>query len=106
MSEELKIEFIPKAQQHSEYDWANITAGNDRVGKARCLAEGDVFTVYSINIFPEFEGRGYATKFVESVKNKYDTIIADRVRPTAIGFWEKVGFKKDSGGKWIYKKDN
>lgn len=104
MENELTIEFVPKELQKSEYDWANISFEGTRVGKARCKIEDDTLIIYSINIFPEFEGRGFGKAFVEFAKKKFDRIIADRVRFTAIGFWEKLGFIDNKDGNWIYER--
>ena len=61
-------------------------------------------TIFSVNIFPEFEDHGYGKQFVLSAKKSYDTIIADRVRFEAIGFWEKMGFVDENDGNWAYRK--
>jgi GNAT superfamily N-acetyltransferase len=101
--EGLTFRFISREEQKSEYDWANITFNNESVGKARCLINGYEFTVFSINIYPEFQGNGYGTAFVEEAKGKYRKIIADRVRFKAIHFWEKLGFKQDGDSlNWVY----
>ncbi len=56
MRNELKIKFIPKKLQHSEYDWANIDVDGVRVGKVRCKLFNDSMTKFrymqsnSINI--------------------------------------------------------
>ncbi len=103
MQETLTIEFIDRKDQLSEYDWANISFDNERVGKARCLIQGKTLIIYSINIYPEYQGRHYGAEFVERAKKKYDTLIADRVRFNAIGFWEKMGFVKHEKDNYIYK---
>ncbi len=103
--ENLLIEFIEKNVQHSEYDWANITFNNERVGKARCLIEKNSLTIYSINIFPEYEGHGYGKEFVEYSKSHFNKIIADRVRHSAIGFWERCKFIDNNDGNWIWLKN-
>ena len=100
----IKIEFLDRNVQHSDYDWANIDVDGTRVGKARCLKKDDEFVIYSINIFPEFEGNGYGKVFVKEAQKKFPRVIADRVRSTAIGFWEKLGFKDDHNGNFTYKK--
>ena len=105
MQKWLEIDFVPKKEQHSDYDWANISLDGDRVGKARCKIDNDKLIIYSINVFPEFEGRGIGKEFVERAKERYSTIVADRVRATAIGFWEKVGFKKQNDSEWVYRKE-
>lgn len=104
MNSDIIISFIARDKQGSTYDWANITVGNERVGKARCHLKERQMIIYSINIFPEFEGNGYGKAFVEKAKMKYDTVVADRVRATAIGFWEKMGFVFDKDSNWIYRK--
>ena len=100
----IKINFIPKTKQNSEYDWADISKGDERIGKARCKIKDSTITIHSINIYPEFEGGGYGRKFVEHCKSHFNAVIADRVRPTAIGFWEAVGFINNRDGNWLYRK--
>lgn len=102
---DLQIEFIPKTTQHSEYDWANLTFGEDRVGKVRCKIEGDKITIFSINVFSDYEGHGYGKHFVEYCKNNFNIVIADRVRFSAIGFWEKTGFHPLPDGNYEYRKE-
>jgi GNAT superfamily N-acetyltransferase len=104
MRSEVTIEFVPKDLQKSEYDWVNIAMSGERVGKARCKIDGDTLIIYSINIFPEFEGRGFGKAFVEFAKLNFKRIIADRVRFSAIGFWEKLGFVDNKDGNWIYER--
>jgi GNAT superfamily N-acetyltransferase len=104
-NEDIKIEFIPKDKQGSDYNWANILIGNARAGKARCLIEGDRLIIYSINVYQDFEGRGFGKKFVDMAKLNFDEVVADRVRNTAIGFWEKMGFEPDEKrSNWIWRK--
>lgn len=100
----LEISFLDRIEANSEYDWANLNVNDERVGKSRCLIAPDKFIVFSIIIFPEFEGNGYGKIFVEKVKEKYPIVIADKVRFTAIGFWEKMGFTDNNDGNWIYRK--
>ena len=104
MSNEVEIEFLLRDVQNSEYDWANIYHDDDLVDKARCLISSRTLTICSINIFQEFEGHGYGKQFVESAKKSFDTVVADRVRFTDIGFWEKVGFVDNHDGNWVYRK--
>ena len=102
------VEFVSEAQQHSGYDWVDISSGGVRVGKARCRqsaptgTRGSRFTIYSVNIYPEFEGHGYGREFVEYCKAHFETVIADRVRYTAIGFWEILGFRDNQDGNWVW----
>lgn len=102
--DELTFKLLPAEQKHSEYDWINIDCGSCRVGKVRCIAKNKALTIYSINIFPEFSGRGYGKETVEMFKQSFDTIIADRVRFKAIGFWIKMGFVQNCEGNFIYEK--
>jgi hypothetical protein len=98
----MDIEFIPKEKQHSEYDWADLSDAGERVGKARCRIEGPSITIYSINIYPEKAGSGYGKGFVDHCKKHFRVVLADRVRPTAIGFWEKMGFCDKQDGSWVF----
>jgi len=40
----------------------------------------------------------------EMFKSHFDTIIADRVRYTAIGFWERMGFDSSNNGNYVWKR--
>lgn len=104
MENRLTIDYHPTDTFASEYDWININLDGTRVGKARCKINGKVLIIYSINIFPEFEGNGYGKEFIEISKQSFNEIIADRVRHTAIGFWEKMDFFSVGDGNWVYKK--
>lgn len=98
----LQINFLNKSESNSEYDWANLNVDDIRVGKSRCLIMQDKFIIYSIIIFPEYEGNGYGKLFVQQCQSKYSVIVADKVRFNAIGFWEKMGFVDNNDGNWIY----
>jgi GNAT superfamily N-acetyltransferase len=101
----LEINFISKEVQKSEYDWANIIFNDTSVGKARCLINGKEFTIFSINVYPEFQGKGFGKAFVDHIKEEFSIIIADRVRLKAIGFWESEGFIHENDTEnWIYRK--
>ena len=94
---------VMRHQDHgSAYDWMDIDCGPTRVGKVRGLIEGKRLTIHSINIFPEFERHGYGRETVEMFQAAFDTIVADRVRHTAIGFWEKMGFDRDRNGQYVW----
>ena len=101
----MKIAFVPREKQRSEYDWADISNEGQRIGKARCKIENATIIICSINIYPEWERHGYGRDFVYYCKNHYTVIIADRVRPTAVGFWETMGFHDNHDGAWIYRKN-
>ena len=102
ITDNLCIEFVSRQKQHSEYDWVNISSQGTRVGKARCWINGDNITIYSINIFPEFQGLGYGSFVVEKLKEVYSDITADRVRPNARKFWSKQGFADTGDGNYVY----
>ena len=102
--EKTTLEFVSREQQRSEYDWAYIYRGSLMVGKCRGLMEGCRFTVFSVNIFPEFQKNGYGTDVIEILKKQYPVIIADSVRPTARTFWAKVGFVDALDGNFIYRR--
>jgi len=104
----ISVDFLSGARQHSQYDWVDISSGDVRVGKARCkrnIPQGAgeaAFIIYSINIYPEWAGSGYGREFVDYCKRHFEIIVADRVRQSAIGFWETMGFHDNKDGNWIY----
>ena len=102
MPEKLTFNLIPR-DERSEFDWMNIECEAVRVGKVRGLIDGNSLTIHSINIFPEFEGRGYGRKTIGMFKGSFGTIVADRVRHTAIGFWERMGFENNHDGNYVWK---
>ncbi len=104
MQDALTFKLIAHDGQSSDFDWMNIDRGDVRVGKMRGLISGRELIIYSINIFPEFEGHGYAKDTIEMFKAHFDTIIADRVRYTAIGFWERMGFDSSNNGNYVWKR--
>lgn len=98
----MKIEFVPRDKQHSEYDWADISKDDKPIGKVRCKIESKTITIYSINIYPEWKGHGYGRGFVDYCKGNFKVVVADRVRPEAVGFWETMGFHDNHDGAWVY----
>jgi GNAT superfamily N-acetyltransferase len=88
----------------SRFDWINIDKGPHRIGKIRALIDGGTLTIFSINIFPEFERKGYARRIIETLKTSFNRITADRVRHTAVGFWVKMGFVNTGNGTYVYRK--
>jgi len=103
MPDQLTFKLTAQDKQHSDYDWMNIDRNGARVGKVRGLISDKLLTISSIIIFPEFEGHGFAKKTINMFKESFDTIVADRVRYTAIGFWEKMEFTPDDNGNYIWK---
>lgn len=65
---------------------------------------GKLLTIHSIVIFPEYEGRGFGKRTLDMFKLHFDVIIADRVRPKAVGFWERMNFCKRDDGCYIFPK--
>lgn len=98
----ITIQFNSHEEQNSQYDWADISIGEVRVGKARCMIDASTITIHTINIYSEWEGQGYGREFVDYCKDHYRVVIADRVRPVSIGFWETMGFKDNNDGCWVY----
>ena len=94
---------MDRDKQRSDFDWMNIDCGATRVGKIRGFINGKSLTIYSLNIFPEFERHGYARETIDMFKQSFDTIIADRVRPTAVGFWQKMDFADNNNGSYIWE---
>jgi GNAT superfamily N-acetyltransferase len=93
------------AQPQSDYDWFNIERGPIRIGKLRSLIEEDRLTIYSIRIFPKFQGRGHGAAIIDRFKERFDVIVANKVRPQARGFWEHEGFTSDGHGNYAYRTD-
>lgn len=105
MSEKLTFKLIPQEIQKSDYDWMNIDYENIRVGKVRGKINGKTLTIYSINIFSEFERQGYARDTINMFKKSFNIIIADRVRFPAVGFWGKMKFRDNKNGNYIWRKE-
>jgi GNAT superfamily N-acetyltransferase len=89
-------------ERESDYDWFNVDRGSVRVGKLRGQIDEDRLTIYSITIFPKFQGRGYGAAIIDQFKKRFTMIVADRVRPEARGFWEHEGFASDGEGDYVY----
>jgi len=104
LSGKLAFHLMRRQDHGSSYDWLDVDCGPTRIGKVRGLIEGRRLTIHSINIFPEFERHGYGKETVEMFQTAFDTIIADRVRYTAIGFWEKMGFNRENNGGYVWQR--
>ena len=100
---EVEMEEDKGFDKTSDYTWVNIEVNDIRIGKVRVCVSGKRLTINSITIFPEFERNGYARKVIHSFREHYEEIIADRVRNTAKGFWEKMGFDSDNNGNYVWK---
>ncbi len=86
----------------SGYDRIDIDLADARIGNIRCRLLGDKAIVYSIQIFPEFQRKGYGAAAIKMLKSRYRVLEADRVRFAARDFWEKMGFRENASGNWEY----
>jgi len=94
----IKMEDIHEGD--SNYCWVNIEIGGARVGKVRLRRAYRRLIIKNINIFPEYERHDYARQTVDLFKETAREIIADRVRDTAKGFWEKMEFSDMGNGNY------
>lgn len=103
MADNLTIKSQNIKEGDSNYCWVNIELGGTRVGKARIKRVYSRVIIKNITIFPEFQGRGLARKIVDLFKDTAREIIADRVRSSARGFWERMGFSDTGDGnyRWV-----
>lgn len=104
MNSLLRIEPDRCFSKASDYRWMNIELGGKRIGKVRASILGNKLVVNSINIYPEFERNGYARMVLDSFKEQYEEITADRVRNSAIGFWKRMYFSDDMDGNFSWRK--
>ncbi|MCK4513933.1 MAG: hypothetical protein KAU31_01680 [Spirochaetaceae bacterium] len=81
----------------------NIELAKRRIGKVRVSVLGNNLIVNSINIYPEFERKGYARAVLDHFKDQYEEITADRVRSTAVEFWKKMNFSDDMDGNFSWR---
>ncbi|NVM22305.1 MAG: GNAT family N-acetyltransferase [Desulfobacterales bacterium] len=105
MSENLTIRTKNIKEGDSNYCWVNIELGNQRVGKVRIRKIYSKVVIKNISIFPEFQGRGFGKEVVDLFKEKAREIVADRVRATARGFWERMGFSDTEDGNYTWRSD-
>ena len=96
---------LPRSAALGEYDWFDVEQAGTQVGKSRCRIESGQFTVFSIMVYPEYEGRGYARAVIDHFKSGHPMIIADRVRFTARSFWLKVGFVPETIDRYVWRRD-
>jgi len=95
---------LPRSAELGDYDWFDIEREGTQVGKSRCRIEAGQFTVFSIMIYPEFEGNGYARAVIDHFQREHPLIIADRVRFLARPFWLKVGFLAESIDRYVWRR--
>lgn len=78
----------------TNHDIANISRNDDVIGVFRYEIWYSALIIHAIKLSPDHRMHGYGRKIIDALKNRYGTIIADRVVFTATGFWEKMGFKE------------
>ena len=100
----LELIRLPRRPERGDYDWFDLEQDGTPVGKARCRIEPGQFTVFSIMVYPEYEGNGYARAVVGHLQGRYGLIVADRVRYTARDFWTKVGFTAETIDRYVWRK--
>ncbi len=103
-SSKIKIVVLSKKSTRSSYDWLDIYIDSTLIGKLRGKFWGEGLTIYSVQIFPQYQGKEYGCQVIELLKEDYDTIVADRVRYSARGFWEKVGFVERNDGCYVFQR--
>ncbi len=96
---------ITKRDSLAGYDRIDIDLPDVRVGNVRCRFMGEKVIVYSIQVYPEYQGNRYATETINMLKRDYEVIVADRVRFTAREFWEKMQFKALEDGNWEFRRN-
>jgi len=102
LDHDLELFQRPRRPELGEYDWFEFERYGAQVGKSRCRIEPGQFTVFSIMIYPEYEGHGYARTVIEHFQREHLLIIADRVRYQARAFWTKVGFSAESLDRYVW----
>ena len=86
------------------YDRIDIDLPEARIGNIRCRFMGEKVIVYSIQVFPEFQKRGYGAAAIDLLKGRFDVLVADRVRFTARDFWQKMAFQPLPDGNWEFRR--
>jgi len=104
VGEDLVLIRRPRRPELGDYDWFDLELAGTPVGKARCRIEPGQFTVFSIMVYPEYEGHGYARAVIDHLQKAYPVLIADRVRYTAREFWLKVGFVPESIDRYVWRR--
>ena len=95
----------PRSEALGDYDWFDLEQAGTQVGKARCRIEPGQFTVFSIMIYPEYEGRGHARAVIAHFQREHALIVADRVRFQARAFWVKLGFVAESIDRYVWRRE-
>lgn len=103
MTQQLDLVITPR-DSLAGYDRIDIDRADVRVGNVRCRFMGEKVIIYSIQVFPEYQGNDYATATIDMLKARFEVIVADRVRYTARDFWGKMGFVALDNGNWEYRR--
>ena len=85
------------------YDRIDIDVPSAQVGNVRCRFMGKKVVIYSIQVYPEFQRNGYATAAIAMLKERFSLVVADGVRFSASGFWQKMGFLPLADGNWEFR---
>ena len=99
---QLELIRLPRSPDLGDYDWFDLELGGVQVGKARCRVEPEQFTVFSIMVYPEYQGHGYARLAIGHFQREHTLIVADRVRYDARPFWAKMGFCAESMDHYVW----
>ena len=102
---DLELIRLPRSADLGDYDWFDLEQAGTQVGKARCRIEPGQFTVFSIMIYPEYEGRGHARAVIAHFQREHALIVADRVRFQARAFWVKLGFVAESIDRYVWRRE-
>ena len=102
MNRPLQITITSREPGPDGYDWVDLDLPEARIGKMRCRLEDCRATVYSVHVFPEYQGQGYGRQIIDYLKDRFEVIEANRVRPTAVPFWEHLGFRETQEGNWEF----
>jgi len=95
---------LPRRPELGDYDWFDLEWTGIQVGKSRCRIEPGLFTVFSIMVYPEYEGRGHARAVIEHFQRQHPVIVADRVRYNARAFWSRVGFTAETCDRYVWRR--
>ena len=102
-TKDLMLQITPR-EALAGYDRIDIDLPNVRVGNVRCRFMGEKVIVYSIQVYPEYQRNGYARATIDMLKQRFDVIVADRVRFTARDFWERMRFSPLPDGNWEFRR--
>lgn len=103
MKKGLQLTITPRSSLDG-YERIDIDLPDVRIGNVRCRFMGEKVIVYSIQIVPEFQRKGYGVAAIALLKRRFPLIVADRVRFTARGFWQKMGLHELPDGNWEYRR--